>query len=56
VIRTTLEGLVQQVRAQYVVGYDPGPSGENPKPHKIQVKLLAKDKGKLHGGARTVVH
>ena len=56
VIRTILAGLVQQVRAQYVAGYDPGPSGESPKVHKVQVRLLAKDKGKLHGGVRTVVH
>jgi Ca-activated chloride channel homolog len=56
VIRTILAGLVDQVRAQYVVGYDPGPAGEAQKPHKVQVKILAKDKGKLYGGVRSVMH
>src|SRR5581483_702469 len=55
VIRTILAGLVDQMRAQYVIGYDPGAASDSAKPHKVQVKLLAKDKGKLHGGMRTVV-
>jgi VWFA-related protein len=56
IIRTILAGLVAQVRSQYVVGYDPGASGDGGKPHKVQVRLMAKDKGKLHGGLRTVIH
>jgi VWFA-related protein len=56
VLRTILAGVVQKVRAEYVVGFVPGEPGENQRAHKVQVKMIAKDKGKLQGGARSVVH
>ncbi len=55
IIRTILAGLVDQVRSQYVMGYEPGAAGDG-KAHKVQVRLVAKDKGKLRGGVRTVTH
>lgn len=46
---------MQKVRAGYVAGYAPGTSGDG-KACKVQVKMLAKDKGKVYGGVRSVVH
>jgi VWFA-related protein len=56
VIRTILAGIVQKVRAEYVVGYVPASAEDGKRAHKMQVKLIAKNKGKLSGGVRSVVH
>ena len=56
VIRTLLSAVVKQVRFEYVAGYAPEAPGEEPRTHKVQVKLLARDKGKINGGVRTVTH
>jgi len=56
VIRTILAGIVQKVRAEYVAGYVPASADDGKRVHKVQVKLIAKNKGKLSGGLRSVVH
>jgi VWFA-related protein len=56
VVRAILSAVVKQVRYEYVVGYAPGESGSEMRAHKVQVKLLSKDKGKIEGGTRTVIH
>jgi hypothetical protein len=58
VVRAVLSAVVKQVRYEYVVGYAPEDSGQEKRIHKVQVKLVTKDKdkGKIDGGVRTVVH
>jgi Ca-activated chloride channel family protein len=53
-IRQILSELVNQIRSEYVVGYYPVATAEKKK-CQVEVKLLAKDKGQVHGGTRTVV-
>jgi VWFA-related protein len=55
VVKTILSAVVKAVRYEYVAGFYPASSGER-KPHKLEVKLLDKSKGKLTGGVATVVH
>jgi hypothetical protein len=56
VMRSMLGSIVQQVRFEYVAGYVPEVSGKPERGYKAQVKLLTKDKGRLSGGSRTVIH
>jgi VWFA-related protein len=56
VVRAILSAVVKQVRYEYVVGYTPEESGAEKRTRKVQVRMLSKDKGKIEGGIRTVVH
>jgi VWFA-related protein len=55
VMKTILSAVVSAVRYEYVAGFYP-PSSSEKKSHKLEVKLVAKGKGKLSGGAATVIH
>jgi VWFA-related protein len=54
-IKAILAAVVGGVRCEYVAGFYPPSEGEK-KPHKLEVKLVNKSKGKLSGGLATVVH
>jgi Ca-activated chloride channel family protein len=56
VVRALLSSVVKQVRYEYVVGYSPETPGSEKRIRKVQVKLVSKDKGKIEGGIRTVLH
>jgi hypothetical protein len=50
-----LKSIAEEIANDYVVGFVPTSSGE-PKRHKIQVVLRDKNRGKITGGERTLVH
>jgi VWFA-related protein len=54
-LRRITGSLVGSVLTEYVIGFTPETS-VNPSKHKLVVKLLSKETGKLTGGTRTVVH
>jgi hypothetical protein len=56
VVRALLSSVVKQIRYEYVVGYAPEGPGPEKRIHKVHVKLVSKDKGKIEGGVRTVLH
>lgn len=56
IIHRILQSLVQNVRAGYVTGYYPRAATAKNKPHRLQVKMISKERGKIHGGTRTVVY
>jgi len=51
-----LDGVVGEIRTEYVIGYVPETSGGAPRQHKVEVRLVDKSLGQLVGGTRTVVH
>jgi hypothetical protein len=54
-LRQILQFIVGQVRFEYVAGYYPEPSsGGEKKKHKVEVRLLSTDSGKLIGGSRVL--
>jgi len=54
--RTILQMLVNQIRTEYVAGcYLERPPGTR-KPHRVEVRLASKDKGRITGGVRTVLY
>lgn len=55
VIRRILAALVEQVQAEYVAGYYPGPSSGPRRPRKVEVRLRAAQTGKIYGGTRVLV-
>lgn len=55
IVREIMRSVATHVQMQYVAGYYPASSGEK-RTHKLEVKLLRKDAGKLRGGTRTVLH
>jgi VWFA-related protein len=56
IMRQILDGMVAQVRNEYVVGFTPEASAGPPRKHKLEVRLRARDIGRILGGARTLVH
>jgi hypothetical protein len=58
IVKTILSAVVSGMRYEYVAGFYPASPAEKAerKPHKLEVKLLDKSKGKLFGGVTTVVH
>ena len=58
VLKSILQGLVGQIRAEYVIGYylPPAPAAASAKKHKVQIRIRDKRAGKLIGGSRTVVY
>jgi VWFA-related protein len=56
VMQKLLDGLVGEVRTEYVAGYVPEASEGSPRPHKVEIRLVNKSLGSLVGGTRTVVH
>jgi VWFA-related protein len=55
IMKQILKGMVDEVQTQYTVGFPVDASG-NPKKHKLEVRLVSKDMGKISGGTRSVVH
>jgi hypothetical protein len=47
---------VRQVRHQYVVGFVPEASAQAPRSHKLEVRLVDRNRGRIMGGVRTLVH
>lgn len=56
IVRQLLAAMVAQIRCEYVVGLTPTPSTGAPARHELQVRLRAKELGKVLGGARTVTY
>lgn len=56
IMQKLLDGLVGEIRTEYVAGFVPEVSGGAPRKHKVEIRLLDKNQGKLIGGTRTVVH
>ena len=54
VLKAILEGLVGQIRSQYVLGFYP-PAGKATR-HNLRVRLRGKGAGKLCGGSRTLIY
>jgi len=55
VLPVVLKALAAEIRSDYIAGFYVPVSGE-PKPRRIEVVLRSKDKGRLYGGSRTLVH
>ena len=55
VLPSILKALAREIRAGYIAGFYVPVSGE-PKRHKIEVVLRAKDQGRLYGGSRILMH
>ena len=55
-IRSILSYVSTLAQTEYIVGYYPSSLGEEPSEREIEVRLAAKDVGKLYGGRRTIVH
>jgi len=55
VLPSVLRSIATQIRGSYVAGYYP-PSSPTPKPHNVEVVLRPKNRGRIYGGIRTVVH
>ena len=55
VLRQVLRNMVALVRTEYTVGFVP-PAAAAPRKHNLEIRLRDKNVGKVHGGARTVVH
>jgi VWFA-related protein len=51
-----LDGVVGEIRTEYVAGFVPDPSSGAPRAHKIEIRLRDKNIGQLVGGTRTVMH
>jgi hypothetical protein len=56
VMQKLLDGVVGEIRTEYVAGFMPEPSGGGPGKHKVEVRLVDRSLGQLTGGTRTVVH
>ncbi len=54
-LRRIISAMVGSVLTEYVVGFTPDGQGTHTR-HKLVVKLVSKETGKLIGGTRTVVH
>ena len=54
-LRRITSAMVGSVVTEYVIGFTPETSN-SPARHKLVVKLISKETGKLLGGTRTVVH
>jgi hypothetical protein len=55
IMRQILSFMVGQVRNQCVVGFVPEKSAA-PRPHKLDVRLVSQQTGKILGGTRRAVH
>jgi VWFA-related protein len=55
VMPAALKWIAEQIRNEYVAGYEPLPSGEKKK-HKAEVVMRNKDRGRINGGARTLLY
>ena len=55
-IRSILSYVSTLAQTEYIVGYYPSSLGEEPSERAVEVRLAAKDVGKLYGGKRTIVH
>jgi VWFA-related protein len=55
VLPSILKALAREIRSGYIAGFYVPVSGE-PKRHKIEVVLRAKDQGRLYGGSRILMH
>ena len=55
-LRRITGSMVGSVLTEYVVGFTPETAGASPTRHKLAVKLVSKDTGRLTGGTRTIVH
>jgi VWFA-related protein len=55
VMKQVLGAMVDEVRTEYTIGFPIEPS-DNPKKHRLEVKLVNKELGKVRGGTRTLVH
>ena len=56
VLPTALKWIAEQIRNEYVAGYEPSPSGDKKKKHKAEVVMRNKDRGRINGGARTLLY
>jgi VWFA-related protein len=56
VLPNALKWIAEQIRNEYVAGYEPSPSGEKKKKHKAEVVMRNKDRGRIDGGARTFLY
>jgi VWFA-related protein len=56
VLKTILQGLVGQIRSQYVIGYYPPAGAGKPGRHNLRLRLLAKESGRIRGGSRTLIY
>jgi VWFA-related protein len=54
-LRRIIGAMVGSVLTEYVVGFTPEAS-DHPARHKLAVKLVSKDAGKLMGGTRSIIH
>ncbi len=55
VLPSVLKSLSKEIRSDYIAGFYVPASGDQ-KRHHIEVVLRSKDRGRLYGGARTLVH
>ena len=55
-IRSILSYVSTLAQTEYIVGYYPSSLGEEPSERNVEVRLKAKNAGKLYGGRRTIIH
>lgn len=55
VLPNILKSLAREIRSDYIAGFYVPSSGDQ-KRHHIEVVLRSKDRGRLYGGSRTLVH
>jgi len=55
-VRSILRSLATLAQTEYVVGYYPVRSGDEPTRRQVEVRLKDKSIGKLYGGQRVIVH
>jgi VWFA-related protein len=56
VIRAILVYVVMMVQTEYAAGFQPEPSEETPRAHKLEIRLKNKNVGKMTGGTRIIFH
>ena len=52
---TVLKWIAEQIRYEYVAGFQPSPSGAK-KRHKAEVVARNKNRGRITGGTRTLMY
>ena len=55
-LRKVFQGIAEQVRAEYLVGYYPQSTDEERTQHQVEIRLAESVRGNLYGGKRAVVH
>jgi VWFA-related protein len=55
-VRKILDTVTQEMRGEYVVGFEPASSAGSTRSHRVEIRLKNPSAGKVVGGFRTVVH